>query len=332
MNDNSYMNFEVRPDAILSVDIGYSSIKCVLYTNGIVEKLFKLPSVIAKVRPNKDIQLVKDVKLIEFEDEYYYAGDDALKCESESIIDAVEYAALEKYAPVFLFAALREIKMLPGTIATGLSIAQLSNSGHFDERLSNFTLNDFNFSFNVFHVPQGIASKIAVDKYGLKFPGNDANVYRNYLLCNIGFNTVDVTRVMDGETTLQSTEGIQNLGVIKIATNVNSMIATNHDIQMKLKEVIPILETGTLVRRGKVIDMSAIVSSAMDEYIHELTEVLERRYGDVMDKTDKLVIVGGASYLFIKYNKLDEFIVAPQDKFEYYDSIGMCEFAMKNSR
>ena len=48
-------------------------------------------------------ELATDNRVINFEDNYYYVGDDAMSLQSSSIIDINNYETLEYAAPIFVY-------------------------------------------------------------------------------------------------------------------------------------------------------------------------------------------------------------------------------------
>ena len=76
------------------------------------------------------------------------------------------------------------------------------------------------------------------------------------------------------------------------------------EFQMKIsiKEAQNILDSdGIFVKRGRKYDISEQVKKFTKNYIGNVLGLLEDRYGSYLDSTDKLLVVGGISYLFQKY-------------------------------
>jgi len=183
---------QASPKYILGIDQGYGDVKVTLGTADGIEKQFKFTSAIGITKHNEH---VKDSRIYEFKGHSYYVGENAMHLPSENLIDITDYKNLEYYAPLFLYHALQLIDAVPDIIITGLSKAQIQNSGHFKEALMNFVVNEKQFVFNdVYVLPQGAGSKLCIDKYGNNFPElqKEFTGDTTYVGCDIGFNTLDM--------------------------------------------------------------------------------------------------------------------------------------------
>jgi len=218
----------------------------------------------------------------------------------------------------------------PDVIITGLSKAQIENSGYFKENLQDFTVNDENIKIdNIFVLPQGAGSKLCIDKYGDNFP-NEVKDYtgtQTYVGCDIGFNTLDMFMVSNGVTSAGLFEGIENEGVMKIAKKIAKHIKNDFHRDITLHEAKDIIDSGFYKVRGTKHDMSKIVGEVKKDYLKELLALVEKRYGKILDKCDFVSLSGGGSTMF--KNTGDNFLRTPKTKHEFYNSIGFCLFGLK---
>jgi len=118
---------------ILGSDIGFGDVKVTLGTSdGRIIKQFKFTSAIGITKRN---EYVNDSRIYDFKEHSYYVGEDALHLPSENMIDITDYKNLEYYAPLFLYSTIKQLNVRPDIIVSGLSEAQIQNSGHFQEGL-----------------------------------------------------------------------------------------------------------------------------------------------------------------------------------------------------
>jgi len=312
---------------ILGIDIGYGDTKCTFGTSdGNIEKQFKFPSAIGITKRN---EYVKDTRIYDFKEHSYCVGANALHLPSENIIDITEYKNLEFYAPLFLYNVLERINVQPDVIVSGLSKAQIENSGHFKEGLQKFEVNGETFKFeDVFILPQGAGSKLTIDKYGNNFPHLQEEFMGNttFVGCDIGQNTLDMFLVTDGKTSPNLFEGIEKEGLMKIATEIGKKVKEKHGRNISLHEAKEIIDTGIYKLRGQKHPFKEFVDETKKEYLKNLLQLIETRYGKILDKCDFISLSGGGSTIFKSTD--DGFIRVPKTKHAYFNSIGFFLFGL----
>jgi len=318
------MTIEEKPKYILGIDQGYGDVKVTFGTVDGVEKQFKFTSAIGITKHN---EYVKDSRIYEFKGHSYYVGENAMHLPSENLIDITDYKNLEYYAPLFLYHAIKLIGESPDVIVTGLSKAQIQNSGHFKESLMDFSVNSEHYKFDsVYVLPQGAGSKLCIDKYGNNFPElqKEFTGDTTYVGCDIGFNTLDMFYVTDGKTSPNLFEGIEQEGVMKIAKLVAKKVHEQHNRNITLREAKEIIDTGVYKLRGKKHDFNTYVQEVKKTYLKSLLDLIETKYGKIIDKCDFISLSGGGSTIFKSTD--DGFIHVPKTKHEYYNSIGFFLF------
>ena len=287
---------------------------------GHIDKQFKFTSTIGITKRNEHVQ---DSRIYDFREHSYYVGENALHLPSENLIDITDYKNLEYYAPLFLYHAIKMIGFKPEIIVSGLSKAQIENSGHFKEGLMSFEVNGEPFTFSdVYILPQGAGSKLCIDKYGNNFPNQQQEFTgtTSFVGCDIGFNTLDMFLVTDGKTSPNLFEGIEREGVMKIATLVAKKVKELHGRQITLHEAKEIIDTGIYKLRGQKHAFKEYVDEVKKGYLKELLGLIEVKYGKILDKCDFISLSGGGSTIFKSTD--DGFIRVPKTKHEYYNSIG----------
>lgn len=314
--------------SVLGLDIGFGAVKVVFIDrNGEIKSLFKFPSAIGVTKRN---EFVTDNRIYDYRENYFYVGNDALVLPSENLVDITEYKNLEYYAPLFAYRAIEMIGETPDIIVTGLSKAQITNSGYFKETLQNFTVNGQNFNFeNLYILPQGAGSKLTIDKYGVDFPKPQTvfNGNNTFVCCDIGFNTLDLFFVSNGKTSPNLFEGIEHEGVMKIARSLANVIKEKHNREISLQEAESILDTKIYKLRGERFDMSDDIAHLKADYLKGLIELINEKYDKIIDKCDFVFLSGGGSALF--NNNDDGFFKVPKSHYEYYNALGFALWGQK---
>jgi hypothetical protein len=314
--------------SILGLDIGFGAVKCVFFNrNGEVSSLFKFPSAIGVTKRN---EFVSDNRIYDYRENSYYIGNDALMLPSENLVDITEYKNLEYYAPLFAYRAIEMIGETPDIIVTGLSKAQITNSGYFKETLQNFTVNSKNFNFEELYIlPQGAGSKLTIDKYGMDFPKPQTtfNGQSTFVGVDIGFNTLDLFLVTNGKTSPNLFEGVEHEGVMKIARGLAAVIKEKYNREISLQEAQEILDTKIYKLRGQRFDMQEDITTIRAQYLKELVELINLKYDKIIDKCDFVFLSGGGSALFNSAE--NSFFKVPKSHNEYYNAIGFALWAQK---
>ena len=312
---------------ILGLDIGYGDNKITLANEtGEILKIFKFPSMIGITKKN---EFINDNRIYEFKGHNYYVGEHAAHLPSENLIEITEYKNLEYYAPLFLYHSLKMIEITPDVIVTGLSKAQIQNSGYFKEALQEFVVNGETFKFQEIYVlPQGAGSKLTIDKYGTNFPQEQTEFHGNstYVCCDVGMNTLDIFMVTDGKTSPNLFEGIEKEGVMKIATEVAKKVNELHGRQITLQEAKEILNSGVYKLRNVEHDFKDYVAEIKKDYLKNLLNLIETKYGKILDKCNFIFLSGGGSTFFKSTD--DGFIKVPKTKHEFYNSLGFGLFGL----
>lgn len=319
-----------KNDLILGLDIGYSACKCVLlHKDGTTIKKFKFPSYIGITKSN--IDGVSNEKIRQYDENYYFCGDDAKHLPSQNIIDISEYKSLEYYAPLFVVHALKLAgvdKIGVAKLVTGLSIAQIQNSGHFQDAITHFVVDGIEYTFDVLLLPQGAGVKLAYDKFGPDYPNVQKEFLgeANYVIADIGFNTTDLLLISQGKTDPNLFEGIEKSGIMKIAAQMGKIIDEKHGRKLSLQEAREVLDTGIYKLRGQKHNYEPEVQNLKELFLKEILDLINQRYGHIIDKVDFIVIGGGGAYLF--KNSSDGFIKVINSDSEYYNAIGEALFGL----
>ena len=318
---------------VLGLDIGYGDVKVVIGDENQISHLFKFSSAIARAQK---VSSIRDPRIIEItlpsgELDNVYVGPDALNLPSNQIIDIRDYQLLEAYAPAFIAKALEiaevrndEIDMM----VCGLSVAQLNMSGYFKERIKQFTVNGTNYKFEkIFLLPQGAGSKLAFDKFGDHYPQpRTTSTNETYIGADCGFCTLDMFYVTGGKTSPNLFEGIENAGVTRIAHDIQTAIKDKFGKDITLREAKEILDSGFYKLRCVTHDMDEAIKEVCKLYSQYLLELIEERYGNIIDKCDFVCLLGGG----VNVLRLDDpFFRVVKNKSEFYNALGFYLYGVR---
>lgn len=314
---------------VLGVDIGYSFVKVTVGAgDGQIIKKFKFPSLIGIT---KKIEGVENDTIVEYNGHFYMVGDDAKHLPSNNLISLDAYKNLEYFGPLLLNHAIKLAKLKRvDLVVSGLSIAQIENSGYFQDALSEFEVDGVKHNFNVLLLPQGAGAKLTYEKYGNDFP-NEQKEYlgeSTYVIVDIGFNTLDLVLVDRGVSSTSLFEGVEQHGLMKIATQVAKLINEKHARNISLGEAREILDTNIYKLRGNRFDYTEDIKIMKTDYLKEIISLVNQKYGEVIDKADFIVLLGGGAHIF--NSSADGFIRVVKKDSEYYNSVGEFLYGTKN--
>lgn len=150
--------------------------------------------------------------------------------------------------------------------------------------------------------PQGATAKVAIDNIGLDVDDpSHKDSYKNYLLIDIGYNTIDVCNIIDGALMPADIIGYSHVGAVLIAEEVQKEIKSKYNLDLSLPRVRNILEAKVYQKREKIFDCHDIVQTAVSNYLDTLQKFLEEHYGSRLDAISNVIILGGGAEL-IKLN------------------------------
>lgn len=315
----------------LGLDPGYGDLKITYGDNaGNIKELYKFNSILGRIDLS---ELIQDDRARHFDGHDYYIGPLALNLETDRIIDIIDYKNLEYFTPLFIEEVISQLVdkgyEVPTIIVCGLSIAHIQHSAYYKEAIVKHLTGRLGYTLEVKIIPQGIGGKIAFDKYGIDFPhpSRTFSDYQNYVGIDIGFNTLDIFQVIEGKTTSNNIKGIENEGVIKVAKLLLDYIEEQYNTTFSIKECKAILDSGRFKVRGVEHVIQTKLEAIKKGYISQVQGLVEQEFGKVLDKTDKMRLFGGGSYMFQSVE--DPFIEVPKTRAEYYNSIGNYLYSLR---
>ena len=97
----------------------------------------------------------------------------------------------------------------------------------------------------------------------------------------------------------------------------------------KSSEAKEILNTNTYKLRGQLFSYGNEITEIKKEYIKELLELVEEKYGNILDKCDYIFLSGGGSSIFTSGTYMGNTVLVPKSNYEYYNSIGQAMFGLE---
>jgi len=313
----------------LSLDIGFSSTKVAVLNDGVLT-FFKEQNAICKLG-SVGGYTGKEKNVIEFNGEYYLIGLSALQYPDASVMNVLDYDAMKLISPLVAKKYMRNYNLDDiEFISFSLSQAFLDFSKDYKEHMiATLGLPPE----KVLLAPQGATAKVAIDNIGLDVDDpSHKDSYKNYLIVDIGYNTIDVCNVIDGSLMPADISGFSHVGAILIAEEVQRLIKEKYDLDLSLPRVRNILETKIYQRRDKIYNCEEIVKTAIENYLDTLHSFLEEHYGTRMDAISNVIILGGGAELIkLNISKFEEFygkgfVLFPtiEGSSTYYNAIGAC--------
>lgn len=309
---------------ILAVDIGFGSTKVSFKKENGQLHYEKFTTAVARVDQSEHI---KDENVFEFDGKGYYLFDTALKMRSSSIEDHMSYEGLRTISPIILRYLMNHYGFTPDKLVLGISLAMIDQSLDYKQYVSK----SLNFDpKRIKLVPQGVGAKIAYGQYSLDPSKNMVdNRSVNYVGVDVGFNTVDIFKVIENSVSSQATEGLSLEGVSKAAKSLQERC--ENKVQLTLQEAKSVLTTGFISKRGTPISLEKEVQDTIVEYTINLIKMIEDKYSEDIDKMDNILFVGGGAAIIKRYyshvqEKVEEvykkdFLMIPELA-EYYNVLG----------
>ncbi len=284
----------------LGIDIGFGDVKIVIGNDKTIKEKYKFPSVLAPVEVSEHFT---DARAIMYNGVNYYVGTDALAMESEYQVSVDEYKHLEAFTPVIMQFILNKLDMtIPvSSIVVGLSVAHIQYAKNYHLKVREYLDSIGCQNTTIVVLPQGAGVKIAYDAYNNSFPEKSTVLTSqdSYLICDIGFNTVDILYVIDGKVSPNRIGGIESMGLKVVAKMLSQEIGKKYsNLDLSLKDLKEILDKGYMKLRGVQVPFNDEIKELKTKYLKMIESMLEQQYGKVLDKVDYLLLSGGGATYF----------------------------------
>lgn len=274
---------------ILAVDVGYGYTK---YAYGGI--LGRFPSAVANVPV---LTGVGESSVYRFNGSYYLVGEEA---GWSDVIPTRTEDFLVNYSPLLIYHLFKKEHIgSVSTLCVSLSISEFDSK---KERLASvcrsFAVNGEAFTQNVRVYPQGL---------GIWVSSGSPN---NALIVDIGFNTLDVLTMIDGQPRPEYSFSFSNRGAGVVADAVNGLI----NAKFPGSFLTPFMADSIIANGGKFkffrreYDFSDFIGRQKKIFAEGvLSAVLsESRLKDILSYIDEFIIAGGGAY-FIPLETADRY-------------------------
>lgn len=323
---------------LISIDLGFSSIKvCAHDSNGNLQ-MVKFPSIIGRLDNTGGEVVGNDENIFMWEGKAYYLFSAAAQLPERLILPLDNPENLIEVYPVILSYLLKRFSDVQyDKCLIGLSLSMLDKAEPLLERLKSSLIQIKDPNFFVL-LPQGSSGLFAIRKYNMDFGGNTnrtANIPRSYLAVNLGSNTADFFTCVESVLSQQSTKGFSKMGICNIAYQVIDKIFKDTGKTIPLQKAKIIVDTGEYFSRGKTTNYQDLVEELVISYFDNFFNFVEENFSDQLDVVQKFYIIGGGGMLLKKYYEplkpiiekhfpLD-FLGLPDSMGEFSDAIGYIE-------
>lgn len=315
---------------ILSIDVGFGSTK-ITYVNeaGVLINKKYITALAKKVNSG----IFVDDDSVELEGVTYLCFDRALGVPGNQQIQIGDYESLCLATPIFIKKISKDLGIEFDAIVAGLSIAMVDKLTEYHHRIYS-TLGLAPERVKV--LQQGVGGWYCYQQYGLDpYKAIESDVkMQNYLLIDIGHNTMDVISVLGGKLSEDTVDGITGAGTTWIAGALIKYIYKEYKVDITPTNAREMVEKRSWSYRGVNMDLTPILNQIGKEYAEFIVNTLETKFAGSMMNRQGLLFIGGSSLVlkqFIdtipevaqmfdqRYGKY--FINIPKSP-EFYNSVG----------
>lgn len=315
---------------ILSVDVGFGSTKVTYIdkANRLTNKKF-ITALAKKVNSG----IFMDDDSVEMDGVSYLCFDRALKVPSNQQIQVMDFESLCLATPIFIKKIQKELGLEFDHIVAGLSIAMVDKLPQYHQRIYTALGLDPN---NVKVLQQGVGGWFAYSQYGLDpYQSTDKDPKMlNYLLIDIGHNTMDVISVIDGKLSEDTVDGITGAGTMWMAGQLSKYLLKEYKVDVTPANARELLESKTWSYRGFNVDLTPVLNQIGTDYAEFIINTLESKFANSMANRQGLLFIGGSSLLLSDLinnipavakmfkDRYGEFFINIPKMPEYYNSAG----------
>lgn len=277
-------------------DVGFSSIKVATLIDGQIRYFKELNALSDLGSGNYNAYTGNERDIVAFNGKHYIVGKAALQAKDKRIISMNDFESMCFAAPIIATKYLRDFN--PDEveyICFTLSSAFLDKSKEFHTKLSE-ALPEYGSAKKIKLLPQGAGTKKSIDSIGLDVDNPTyKDSYKNYLIVDIGHNTIDVANVIGGSLIPDDIKGYEHTGAVLIAEEIQKQIKSKFDVDLNLDRVKAVIEDKNFKIRSDIYDCTEIVQKAVELYLEVLKDFLEKNYKDEMNAISNVLLCGGGA-------------------------------------
>lgn len=315
---------------ILAIDVGFGSTK-ITYIDPAQRMVNR--SYITGLAKKVDSGIFEDESAIELEGVKYLCFDRALLVPGNQQVQVVDFDSLTLATPIFIKKIEKELNMKFDRIVAGLSIAMIDRQADYHKRIYT------SLGLEPDHVKvlqQGVGGWYTYSQYGLDpyNPISQEVKMQNYLLIDIGHNTMDVISVLGGKLSEDTVAGITGAGTTWIAEKLMQVILRDYKVDITQANARELVQSRKWNYRGVTIDLNPVINQIGIEYSTYIVNTLESKFANAMQNRQGLLFIGGSSLILNQFiNDIPEvhalfdqhfgkyFINIPKSP-EFYNAVG----------
>ena len=124
--------------------------------------------------------------------------------------------------------------------------------------------------------------------------------------------------------------GIEDRGIVVIVSRLIARVQKRLGISLSVNEGKQLLKDGFWKIRGQKHSFLTEVEEEVKSYVEELMILVENEFGEILDKSDGLILLGGGAYSL--QSALTNFIRSPKEYIEFYNVIGFYLYGCKQKK
>lgn len=317
---------------ILSIDVGSGDIKVTLYTDGKLD-FKKEINAVAKLPSDTLVGPDQSEDLVQLDGVNYYVGKSAIHMRKTSQFNTDSYEDIKAISPIIV---KKWINAMPDFdfIAFDISLAYMTKAGELATHITNSLKLP---AEKVVIIPQGIGCKMAYQWKGMSIDGNTSANVNSFFGVDIGFNSIDVFQVINGNLTSDGVAGVEQAGIVRIAQGLIEFCknAGISDIPVSMAKEAIINKSLTVM--GKPVEgIAEQIRTLKNRYVESVYKYLHDNYLDIIKVSQGLIFFGGGAELvredLISNKEFGEGFIQVPEKPEYYNALGNIYYVLKREK
>lgn len=278
---------------LLAIDVGFGSTKISYVEPSGTLKMKKYITALAK---KQNSGIFTDDDSVELNGVSYLCFNRALNIPGQQQIQVTDFESLNLATPIFIKKIEKDLGIQFDAVVAGLSIAMTDQQKTYHDSIAtNLGLP----SEKVMVLQQGVGGWAAYQNYGLDPYSTVQNdtLMQNYLLIDIGHNTMDVLSILDGKLSEDTVDGITGAGTTWIASKLIQHIMKEYKLDITPVNAREMIDKRSFKFRGTTVDLTGILNEIAYEYCSFIINTIESKFAQSMMNRDGLLFIGGTSYV-----------------------------------
>ncbi|SMC28841.1 StbA protein, partial [Desulfacinum hydrothermale DSM 13146] len=234
-------------------------------------------------------------RVVTYQNQAYQYGHNALA--SPNCLHGADLEWMLAFGPVLFAGAIDLVSPANPSghnVAVGLPPADYTQyREQLVDAFSQFHANGREYHNNVEVYPQAV---VALGEWRAR--GNSTD---DLLIVDIGYNTVDVVPVANGQVQGDAAGTIDRMGIGRVYQDARSALRKTYGVVLNDAKVDRVFATGKVVVNGAYHDASDIVRDTLHVYRTVLTNALMSRWGQHIRSTENMLYIGGGASFLVQF-------------------------------